>query len=97
MAEKKGIKTKKHTKVKKGINASKRSIQKNNDRIKELFVTIDEDQVWKLDKPHLRDYFLLLFQELGDQFRHAAEESDECFEEVWHEIDQTESGFITWH
>ena len=44
MAEKKGIKTKKHTKVKKGINASKRSIQKNNDRIKELELQLNELQ-----------------------------------------------------
>ena len=44
MAEKKGIKTKKHTKVKKGINASKRSIQKNNDRIKELELQLNDLQ-----------------------------------------------------
>ena len=44
MAEKKGNKTKKHTKVKKGINASKRSIQKNNDRIKELELQLNELQ-----------------------------------------------------
>ena len=44
MAEKKGIKTKKHTKAKKGINASKRSIQKNNDRIKELELQLNELQ-----------------------------------------------------
>ena len=44
MAEKKGIKTKKHTKVKKRINASKRSIQKNNDRIKELDLQLNELQ-----------------------------------------------------
>ncbi|SVA24798.1 uncharacterized protein METZ01_LOCUS77652 [marine metagenome] len=44
MAEKKGIKTKKHTKVKKRINASKRSIQKNNDRAKELELQLNELQ-----------------------------------------------------
>ena len=44
MAEKKGIKTKKHTKIKKGINASKRSIQKNNDMIKELELQLNELQ-----------------------------------------------------
>ena len=44
MAEKKGIKTKKHTKVKKKINASKRSIQKNNDRVKELELQLNELQ-----------------------------------------------------
>ena len=44
MAEKKGIKTKKHTKVKKRINASKRSIQKNNDRVKELELQLNELQ-----------------------------------------------------
>ena len=44
MAEKKGIKTKKHTKVKKRINTSKRSIQKNNDRVKELELQLNELQ-----------------------------------------------------
>ena len=44
MAEKKGIKTKKHTKVKKRINASKKSIQKNNDRVKELELQLNELQ-----------------------------------------------------
>ena len=44
MAEKKGIKTKKHTKVKKRINESKRPIQKNNDRIKELELQLNELQ-----------------------------------------------------
>ena len=44
MAEKKGIKTKKHTKVKKRISASKRSIQKNNDRVKELELQLNELQ-----------------------------------------------------
>ena len=44
MAEKKEIKTKKHTKVKKRINASKRSIQKNNDRVKELELQLNELQ-----------------------------------------------------
>ena len=44
LAEKKEVKTKKHTKVKKGINASKRSIQKNNDRIKELEFQLNELQ-----------------------------------------------------
>ena len=44
MAEKKGIKTKKHTKVKKRINASKRSIQKNNDKVKELELQLIELQ-----------------------------------------------------
>lgn len=39
----------------------------------------------------------MLFQELGDQFRHAAEVSDECFDDVWHEMDHNETGFITWH
>jgi len=44
LAEKKGIKTKKHTKVKKRINASKRLIQKNNDRVKELELQLNELQ-----------------------------------------------------
>jgi len=44
LAEKKGIKTKKHTKVKKGIDASKKSIAKNNDRAKQLELELNELQ-----------------------------------------------------
>ena len=43
MAEKKGIKTKKHTKVKKGIKGSKKSIA-NNNRAKELESQLNELQ-----------------------------------------------------
>lgn len=39
----------------------------------------------------------MLFQELGDMFKHAAEVTDECFEDVWHEMDFNETGYITWH
>ena len=44
LAEKKEVKTKKHTKVRKGINPSKKSVPKNKDRTKELEVQLNELQ-----------------------------------------------------
>ena len=34
---------------------------------------------------------------MGNQFDSAVNVSEECFEDVWHEVDLEETGFITWH
>lgn len=34
---------------------------------------------------------------MGNQFKHAASISEECFEDVWHEMDFNETNCITWH
>jgi len=34
---------------------------------------------------------------MGSQFNHAATVSEECFEDVWHEMDFEETGYLTWH
>ena len=51
----------------------------------------------KLDKASLLQYFSRIYQTLGDEFHHVANISEECFEDVWHEIDQNDSGYISWH
>ena len=34
---------------------------------------------------------------MGEQFKHAGEITDECFEDVWHETDFNQTGYVTWH
>lgn len=65
--------------------------------MKEHFKTIDKQNSMKLNREHMRAYFTLLHQKMGNQFTHAANISEECFEDVWHEMDFNETGCITWH
>lgn len=62
-----------------------------------MFGTTDTEGVMKLDKPALLQYFSQLYQVLGDELHHVANISEECFEDVWHEIDGTDTGAVTWH
>ena len=74
MAEKKGIKTKKHTKVKKRINASKKSIQKNNDRFKELELQLNELQDKQLRlKAEFENYRKRKQREISELFQYDGE------------------------
>ena len=34
---------------------------------------------------------------MGKDFEGAANVTEECFEDVWHEMDMNSTGFITWH
>jgi hypothetical protein len=34
---------------------------------------------------------------LGDDFKKAAEATDECIDNVWYEFDEKDTGYITWH
>ena len=74
MAEKKGIKTKKHTKVKKRINASKRSIQKNNDRAKELELQLNalQDKQLRL-KAEFENFRKRKQREISELFQYDGE------------------------
>ena len=78
-------------------DADKKSTEELNEKIKKLWQQVDTEGAWKLNKECLKNYFLLLFQEVGESFKHAAESSEECFDDVWHEMDFSETGFITWH
>ena len=74
MAEKKGIKTKKHTKVKKRINASKRSIQKHNDRAKELELQLNalQDKQLRL-KAEFENFRKRKQREISELFQYDGE------------------------
>ena len=74
MAEKKGIKTKKHTKVKKRFNASKRSIQKNNDRAKELELQLNalQDKQLRL-KAEFENFRKRKQREISELFQYDGE------------------------
>lgn len=68
-----------------------------NEKIKTLFCDIDENELWKLNRDETLKFFAKLYEKIGDKFEHVANVSEECFEDVWHEIDYAESGFVTWH
>lgn len=51
----------------------------------------------KTSKLGLRKYFGLLHEKLGDDFKKAAEASEECVNNVWFEFDENETNFVTWH
>lgn len=63
----------------------------------------NEENGMKMNREYLKRYFAVLDQELlasnqcPDYVRAAAEVSDECFDDVWYEMDFNETGFITWH
>ena len=42
-------------------------------------------------------YFKALHANMGEEYLHVAQVSEECFEDVWHEIDFNETGYVTWH
>lgn len=60
----------------------------------------------KMERPELQTYFKAIhahFQQNSAEFQYqndfevAANVTEECFEDVWHEMDFNETGFITWH
>ena len=57
---------------------------------------MDEKGCWKLDRQNMLKYFGLLHKNMGN-FEGAANVTEECFEDVWHEMDMNSTGFITWH
>ena len=48
---------------------------------------MDEKGCWKLDRQNMLKYFGLLHTNMGKAFEGAANVTDECFEDVWHEMD----------
>lgn len=52
----------------------------------------------KLDRENLRMYFAGLLKKLPTSaVKASAEVSDECYDDVWYEMDFHETGYITWH
>ena len=65
------------------------------DTFKEL---IDEEVGMKLDRVVLRKYFANLCKKLPTSAVMAsADATDECYEDVWYEMDFNETNYITWH
>ena len=65
--------------------------------MKELFQSVDTKGAWKLDRTNMLKYFGILHKQLGNDFAGAANVSDECFEDVWHEMDMNKTDYISWH
>lgn len=43
-------------------------------------------------------YFIKLAKDIGrSDFNQAAKVTEECMNDVWFEIDKTDSGYISWH
>ena len=52
----------------------------------------------KLDRDNLKKYFEGLAEKLPTtQVKAAAIVSEECYDDVWYELDFHETGYITWH
>jgi hypothetical protein len=59
---------------------------------------IDEKIGMKLDRPNLLKYFAGLAEKLPTPaVKAAAVASEECYDDVWYEMDFNETGYITWH
>lgn len=59
---------------------------------------IDEKIGMKLDRPNLLKYFAGLVEMLPTSaVKASAAVSDECYDDVWYEMDFNETGYITWH
>uniref|UniRef100_A0A7S3IXM3 EF-hand domain-containing protein n=1 Tax=Strombidium inclinatum TaxID=197538 RepID=A0A7S3IXM3_9SPIT len=66
-------------------------------QMKDLFTTFDKSKGWKLNREDLLAYFKALHKKMGSDFQKAANVSEECYEDVWHEMDMNETSYITWH
>lgn len=73
--------------------------EETNKIMKECFKQfVDEEVGMKLDRIMLQKYFAALVQKLPtDSVKAAAMVTDECYEDVWYEMDFKESNYITWH
>lgn len=78
-------------------DAATKSKEEHMGTVKEIFQKIDKDQAWKLNRVDMMTYFKTLHTNMGDDYKHMSDISEECFEDVWHEMDYGETGYITWH
>ena len=79
------------------VDADNKKKAEHNATVKEIFQKIDKDGAWKLNRTDMMTYFKTLYTNMGEDYKHVSESSEECFEDVWHEIDHSETGYITWH
>lgn len=73
--------------------------EETNKIMKETFkALIDEEVGMKLDRLNLQTYFANLVQKLPTPaVIAAANVTEECYDDVWYEMDFNETGYITWH
>ena len=71
--------------------------EKINAEMKKIYKSIDKEDKMKLNRDDLMTYFKQLHKQMGDQFKGAGEVSEECYDDVIHEMDFSRSGYISWH
>jgi len=86
-----------------------KSNEETNQIMKDLFNEIVDKEFcadMKLNRTDLQSYFTKLWNAfkfktidpvVSCQFEAATSVSEECFEDVWYEIDINQTGYITWH
>ena len=66
--------------------------------MKELFAETDVDSHNKLNRVQFQTYFSKLAKKIGRaDFKLAAKASSECLDDIWFELDKSDSGYISWH
>lgn len=66
--------------------------------MKEVFKRHMKDGEWKLDRDTMVKFVAELAQTCeGEYIQGSDGVSEECWDDVWYEIDFNETGFITWH
>jgi pullulanase/glycogen debranching enzyme len=66
--------------------------------MKQIFVDLDTENSLKLKKDAIRKYFSHLALKIGNpEFEAVNKVDDECFNDVWYEFDQNETGYLSWH
>ena len=76
----------------------KKAKEEKHKMMKELFQSLDTEKAMRLDKQNMLKYFNLLSSKMGtEEFKKAATVSPECYDDIWFEMDQGQTGFISWH
>lgn len=78
---------------------TQKKTEETNKIMKDTFrELIDEEVGMKLDRSMLLKYFANLVQKVPTSgVIAAADVSDECYDDVWYEMDFNQTGYITWH
>ena len=64
--------------------------------MKETFDSLNTEHM-KVNKEGMQKYIRAIASKYADLFTSHVSVSDQCFDEVWYEIDKCDTGFITWH
>jgi hypothetical protein len=66
-------------------------------KLKDLFQAAEQVKDMRVGKDGLRSYFKALHAALGDDYKFAAQITNECLDDVWFEFDARDTGYLTWH